>query len=262
MRSVNRLLFVVAVLALPLAAQWLDYPTAGVPRTPDGKPDLSAPAPKASDGKPDLSGVWRGLGKAFKFTLEDLANNFQTGEFPMQPWAQALVGQRRTNFGIGDREAECLTEGIPRIYGNSAAFPMKIVQTPGMIAFLYEHMWTFRQVFLDGRKLPSNPNPTWLGYSVGHWDEDTLVIDSAGFNGKTWLDDVGHPTTEALHITERLHRIDFGHMELKLTVDDPNAYTKPWTITEALQLYLDGELIEYQCLENEKDLIHIRTEKQ
>jgi len=131
-----------------------------------------------------------------------------------------------------------------------------------MIAFLYEHMWTFRQVFLDGRKLPSNPNPTWLGYSVGHWDEDTLVIDSAGFNGKTWLDDVGHPTTEALHITERLHRIDFGHMELKLTVDDPNAYTKPWTITEALQLYLDGELIEYQCLENEKDLIHIRNEKQ
>jgi hypothetical protein len=257
---IPRVILILTAFSATAAAQWLNYPEPGVPRLPDGKPNLAGPVPRTSDGKPDLSGVWRGIGN-FKL-LEDLANNFKPGEFPMQPWVEALVSWRRANFGIGDPEAECLTEGIPRIYGNSGIFPMKIVQTPGMLAFLYEHMWTFRQVFMDGRKLPSNPNPTWLGYSVGRWDEDTLVIDSAGFNGKIWLDDLGHPATEALHLTERLRRTDFGHMELKLTVDDPNAYTKPWTITEALQLYPDGELIEYQCLENEKDLIHIRKEKQ
>ena len=252
---------ILAMATVPTAGQWLGYPTPGIPRLPDGKPNLTAPAPRSADGKPDLSGIWRGDRQSVKYA-GDVAIDFKPGESPMQPWAEKLVNQRRSMFGIGDPEFECLTEGIPRIYANSAFFPLRIVETPDMIVFLYEHMWTFRQVFMDGRKLPLDPVPTWLGYSVGRWDESTLVIESTGFNGKTWLDDLGHPTTEALHLTERLRRIDFGHIEVKLTVDDPRAYTRPWTLTEALELYPDAELIEYQCLENEKDLIHIRKEKQ
>ncbi len=242
-------------------AQWLNYPDPRIPRTRDGKPDLTAPAPKSADGRPDLSGVWRGRGGRYRFTGDDLANNFKPGDFPVQNWVEWLTEHRRAAPGIDDPEIQCLIEGITRGYANSAFFPLKIIQIPGTVVFLYEHMWTFRQIFTDGRRLPDNPTPTWLGYSVGRWDGDALVIDSSGFNGKTWLDDLGHPSTESLHLTERLRRVDFGHMELILTVDDPKAYTKQWTVTEALDLFPDGELIEYQCLENERDLMHIQGYK-
>src|SRR5262249_53366934 len=137
-------------------------------------------------------------------------------------------------------------------------FPIKFAQLRDELVVLYEHFGVFRQVFLDGRALPKEPNPTWLGYSAGRWEGDDLVIESSGFNGKTWLDDLGHPTTESLSIVERLRRVDLEHIQLRLTVDDAKAYTKPWTITESLELFPDGELIEYVCNENEKDIKHYR----
>ena len=130
--------------------------------------------------------------------------------------------------------------------------PFKIIQSPGVIVILYEVETTFRQIFTDGRKLPVDPSPAWQGYSVARWEGDTLVIDTAGFNDKSWLDDPGHPHSEALRVTERFQRRDFGHMDIQITFDDPKAYTKPWTVTIPFDLYADTELMESIC-ENEKD---------
>jgi hypothetical protein len=136
-------------------------------------------------------------------------------------------------------------------------YPIKVIQEPGLVVILYELLGDFRQIFLDGRTLPRDPNPTWMGYSVGHWDDDSLVVDSAGFNGKTWLDAQGHPSTDALHLAERFRRRDFGHLDLTLTIDDPKAYTRPWAVNLPLQLLPDADLLEYVCNENEKDLKHM-----
>jgi len=133
---------------------------------------------------------------------------------------------------------------------------MKIVQTPNLVVVLYEYETIFRQIFLDGRALPQDPNPTWMGYSVGHWEGDTLVVSTAGYNDKTTLDLGGHPHTEALRVTERFHRRDAGHIDLQVTLDDPKAYTRPWTLPIELALVADGELIEYVC-ENERDARHM-----
>lgn len=241
------------LLCSALPAQWLHIPAKSTPRTKDGKPDVAAPAPRRPDGKPDLTGIWGTVSPKY---LANLAADFKPGDFPIQPWADALTKERMTGVHAGEESnANCLPQGVPRI--DATPNPFKIVQEPDLVVILYEAFGQFRQVYLDGRALPKDPNPTWLGYSMGHWDGDTLVVETTGFNGKTWLDQAGHPTTDALHVTERFRRRDFGHLDIQVTIDDPKAYTKPWTVTEPMQFLPDTDLIEFVCNENEKDLKHL-----
>lgn len=214
---------------------------------------MTAAAPRKADGKPDLTGIW---GTESPKYLANIAADFKPGEFPIQPWAETLTRERMTGIHAAEESnANCLPQGVPRI--DATPNPFKIVQEPDLVVILYEAFGQFRQVYLDGRALPKDANPTWLGYSTGHWDVDTLVVETTGFNGKTWLDQAGHPTTDVLKVTERFHRRDFGHLDIQVTIDDPKAYTKAWTVTEPMQLVLDTDLIEFVCNENEKDLKHL-----
>jgi hypothetical protein len=245
-------LVVLLWLCAPLTAQWLHYPTPGIPRTPDGKPNLSAPAPKTPDGKPDLSGIWAsvdGNGKLF----QDLGAGGV--EIPMLPWARALYKERVENLQKGHPSERCLGHGVTDF--DTHQTPRRLIQTPGIIAILFESYNHYRQIFLDGRPLPEVVQPSYLGYSVGKWDGDTLVVDTVGLNDQGWLDMNGHPQTESTHITERFRRRNFGHIDLEITINDPKAYTKPWTVALAGWRFLpDMELIESIC-ENEKDLPHM-----
>jgi hypothetical protein len=238
-----------------LPAQWLNLPATEIPRTPDGKPNLTAPAPRTADGKPDLSGIW--MAEDQKFFM-NLAQGLKPEDVSPQPWAKALQQQREENVHGDDPLARCLPHGVPRINTNGI-FPFKIIQTPGLVVILYEQLNLFRQIFMDGRKLASDLNPTWLGYSTGKWEGDTLVVETSGFNDRTWLDtEKGHPATEALHVTERIRRKDFGNLEIVATIDDPKAYTKPWTTTiQRVHLQLGTEILEFICNENEKDIPHL-----
>jgi hypothetical protein len=178
------------------------------------------------------------------------------GEVPYQPWAKALVDSRADgSHAREESDANCLPQGIPKIA--AAPAPWKIIQSSGTIVILHEAFNLWRQVFLDGRQFAEDLNPSWLGYSIGKWDGDTLVVDSKGFNGKTWLDQTGKPTTEALHVTERYRRKNFGTMEIQITIDDPKAYTKPWTATEEFRMVLNTDLLEFICNENNRDLVHL-----
>ena len=235
-------------------AQWTNYPTAGIPRTKDGKPNLFAPPPRAADGKPDLTGVWQAEGQKYFF---DLAAGLKPEEFPILPWAQAKSEEGVRNLHRDDPLALCLPHGVPRINTNGL-FPFKIVQTRSLVVILYEQFNLFRQIFLDGRKLGADVNPTWLGYSTGKWDGDTLVIDTVGFNGKAPLDtEKLHPATEALHVTERFRRPNFGTLEVVATIDDPKAFSRPWTTTvQKMNLQLETDILEFVCSENEKDAPH------
>jgi hypothetical protein len=266
-------LFAGAVLFAP--GQWLNYPTPGTPRGVDGKPNLSAKAPRASNGKPDLSGVWRteydssgdnerrfGASiTAFSVPGDDPSTfskyflnilvDFKPEDNPMRPVAVELF-RKNTEKKANSSSARCLPQGLPRTDINSYS-PFKILQTPGLIAVLYEVDNTHRQIYTDGRTLPVDPQPTWGGYSVGRWDGDTLIVDAAGFNEGTWLDSGGHPHSEALRVHERFYRRDFGHMDLSVTVDDPRMYTKPFTIKVTELLQADTDILESVCNENEKD---------
>jgi len=252
---IRNLLLISAVATIPVTAQWLNYPTAGIPRGSDGKPNLSAPPPKTRDGKPDLSGVWQADGQDYFF---DLAKGLKPEDVSMQPWAKALQQERVERSHGDDPLARCLPHGVPRINTNGL-FPFKIIQTPGVVVLLYEQLNLFRQVFMDGRTLARDLNPTWLGYSTGRWDGDTLVVESSGFNDKTWLDTtMGHPASDALHVIERFRRKDFGTLEVRATIDDPKAYTKPWTtMPQIMHLQLDTDILEFICNENEKDMSHM-----
>jgi hypothetical protein len=253
-----RLAFWMVTVVLPgsAPAQWLTNKTPNVPRTADGKPNLAAPAPKRPDGKPDLSGIWNPNPKY----LVNLAADLKPGEVAMQPWAEAIFRERAAGLHAKEEpDANCLPQGVPKI--DTAPVPWKLIQMPDQVVILYEAFTQWRQIFMDGRKLPEDPNPIWLGYSVGHYDGDTLVVESSGFNGKTWLDQQGHPSTEKLHVTEKYRRKDFGHMEIEITINDPGAYTKPWTVTEAPTLMVDTELLEFVCSENEQDVKHMVTKK-
>ena len=210
---------------------WLNYPARGTPRTRDGKPNLTAPAPRASDGKPDLSGVWQTelvnpsdsvLGESFPFAVPgddprtfskyfwNILADFKPEEAPMLPEAAELFRKNRaTAITPG---TNCLPLSMPAA-DLLAYSPFKIIQTRGVTMVLYEIDNTHRQIYTDGRKLPVDPNPTWMGYSVGRWTGDTFVVDSAGFNDRGRLDGFGHPRSEALHLQERFHRRDFGHMD-------------------------------------------------
>jgi len=251
MRFLHALAFCLA--ALPAAAQWIKVPTPGLPRKDDGTPNLAAPAPKTSDGKPDLSGIWR-QPDGVKYTI-NLAADLKPEDVPMQPWAVAEYKRRQDTLSKDDPVGYCLPPGVPEM--TSVPYPYKILQQPGEILILFEAFATFRQIFLDGRAVPKDVNPTWWGYSVGRWDGDSLVVETSGFNGRTWIDTGGHPATDALRVTERYRRRDVGHMDLQITVDDSKAYTKPWTVSYALELMPDTELLEYVCAENNRDVEHL-----
>jgi hypothetical protein len=257
MRSVVGLVIALLGVASPLSAQWLKYPTPGIPRTPDGKPDFSAPAPRTQDGKPDFSGVWGFDGGPSMFYLPA---GLKPSE--IKPWVADLLRQRGEDFGKGDQQVRCLPEG-PR-FNHFPALPRKIVQTPTLIVVLSEDL-TFRQIFMDGRPLPENPSPSFMGYAVGHWEGDTLVVESIGYKDSTWLDFAGNPHSEALRITERYRRVDFGHIEIQETFRDSDIYSRPLTATVKAMLVPDTDLLEYVCAENEKDrpkLIGTVTEDQ
>ncbi len=235
-----------------LMGQWLDYPTPSIPRTADGKPNFAAPAPRTSDGKPDLSGLWNM--NAGPGHLANVTADLKPGE--IRPWAEALYKRRLGDLGKDDPWTEkCLPAG-PRVILTGANGPSRITQTPQLIVILYEDL-TYRQIFMDGRTLPSDPNPSWMGYSVGHWDGDSLVVESTGFNDRSWLDMGGHPHTEALRTTERFRRTSFGHMDFQVTFDDAKAYTRPWTISFGVNFVADTSMLEYVCAENEKDREHL-----
>jgi hypothetical protein len=288
------------VCALPttLRAQWINYPTAGIPRTKDGKPNLKAPAPRTREGKPDLSGIWYGepvlagespdlvpllppvmFTEALKvagipapapggpkddpcpthdcISQEDFpSDGVNMGQslpgktLPYQPWARQLVVQHMAAAATDDPHAHCLPPSYPRAF----ALPQhwKIVQTRGLLVLLHEFNASFRQIFLDGRPLPVDPQPGWNGYSTGHWERDTLVVETIGFRNDLWLDIIGSPLTEAAHVTERFERVNFGTLKVQVTVNDPKAYTHPWTITMRARLVPDTELLDDICLENER----------
>lgn len=238
-------------LPLPVFAQWLKFPEKGIPRLPDGKPNLTAPPPKSRGGKPDLTGIWQPPNGY----VGNIARDLKPGEVPFQPWAETLYKQRQDTLSKDDPTGHCIPGGVPR--SDAVPYPFKIAYSDGMILILYEAVHSYRQVFMDGRALPKDPNPTWMGYSVGHWDRDTLVIETSGFVENSWLDNGGHPGTESLRVTERFHRRDFGHLDLAVVIDDPKAYTKPWTVNMVFDLLPDTELLEYVCNENNKDLEHL-----
>ena len=228
-------------LTVPLSAQWLTEPTRGIPRTPDGKPNLAAPAPRMSDGRPDLSGLWTRISRT---VLADLK--------PIQGWVEPLVQQRRENFTKDNMSIQCLPLG-PRYITSPAldvniAGMTKVVQTPALILMLNPDL-TYRQVFMDGRALEKDPNPNWMGYSVGRWEGDTLVVEDTGFNDRTWLDG-NYPHTEALRVTERYRRPDFGHLELEVTLEDRGLYANPLRARLIAELTPDTEMLEYVCNEN------------
>ena len=270
----NRRMFVLFVfLSTTAYAQWLNFPAAGTPRTRDGKPNLAAPAPNAPDGKPDLSGVWepeptplseltRVLGEHFvdlqvdlegasKYTI-NLFWDLKPEEAPLRPETAALLKQRA---GISGPTLNCLPGGIPFAM---LVTPFKMVQAPREIVMLFEHPDPPRQIHTDGRPLPKDPDPSWLGSSTGMWQGKTLVVETIGFNGKSWLDAFGHPLSESMHLTERFLRRDFGHMDVEMTFNDPKFYTRPFKVNLPMRLIPDSsDILEDVCAENEKDRVHL-----
>src|SRR5215216_6137814 len=236
---------IVLLTGVPAFAQWAKVPASTVPRTADGKPDLSAPAPRRPDGTPDLSGIWSPpVGY-----LRDLARDLKE-PVPFQPWAKALYDERAAGLHWKEEpDANCLPQGVPKVL--VAPAPWRIVQTPRIAFFVHEAFNLWWQAFMDGRQFVPHPDvaPTWHGYSTAKWEGDTLVVDSGGFNGRVWLDQLGKPSTEALHVTTRFHRKNVGHMEIGITIDDPKAYTKPWGTTVEVTLLPNTQLMEFICLE-------------
>ena len=261
-----------------LFAQWPAYPTTGVPKTADGKPNLAGPVPRAADGKPDLSGIWQYMrppGSAVpepaaeatapadrdiiplavrRSQFWNLGASFPDG-LPFQPWAAELHRKRVEENSKDNPDAHCLPLGLMQLHTHGQ--PRKMIQAPGVIVILYEANGGIRQIFTDGRPLPKDAEPWWFGYSIGKWDGDTLVVESTGFRDLGWLDVEGSVLTESGKVTERFRRVDYGHLEIQVTIDDPKAYTKPWTVTVHQRVLLDTDLIEFVCQENDKDGSHL-----
>ena len=230
-------------------AQWVNYATPGIPRTKDGKPNLAAPAPRTRDGKPDLSGIWTVPSPKY---LDNLGAD--GADISMTPWAAKLYQERQANFAKDRPSGRCLPHSVTDFDAHFQ--PKKFIQTPDVIVLLFESYHSYRQIFTDGRPLPDRRDPAWYGYSVGKWQGDTLVVDTDGVTEETWLDDSGHPHSDALHIVERFRRRDFGHLDVQLTIDDPKAYTKPWTVTIPWVYFPDTELLDWVC-DNNKDPEHL-----
>jgi hypothetical protein len=257
-------LLLALTLAPSLGAQWLGYATPNVPKKPDGTPDLAAPAPRTADGKPDLSGMWGwvNIGKPCGAQCTDtqisrefinIASTLKS-PVPYQPWAAALVKKRSIEQG-SDPNVHCMPRGAPRIWTDD--YYKRIFEVPGRVIILMERNMQYRQIFTDGRKFPADPNPTWNGYSVGHWDGDTFVVETTGFRDDLWLDAAGNPLTEQGKMTEKIRRTNYGNLEIEITIDDPKAYTKPWTVAYGISLMPDTEMLEYVCNENNKDTQHL-----
>ncbi len=243
---------VVLLQSVSLSAQWLGYREPGIPRAANGKPNLTAPAPRTPDGKPDLSGLWEPDLSPYRFdVIQDVKD-----EGIFRPAAEALFMKRALDLRRDNPVTHCLPAGPQAIFAAGSSRFYRIVQSPRMIGLLYE-LGGFRQIYTDGRPLPEDPNPTWVGYSTAHWDGDTLVVETAGFNDKTWLDMVGHPHSEKLHVTEKFHRTDFGHMQVQVTYDDPEVLNKPLTISVAVSYAADSDMLEYVCNEDEQDTQHL-----
>ena len=268
-----------AMSALSVEAQWLYHRDPKIPRTKDGQPLLTAPAPRAADGKPDLSGVWAAspsdelkgflgpdpgsnpLGTDLQFVSKYALSLFvdgKAGEEPMRPDAAAIFKKRLESNSKDSPASRCLPGGVPF---SSLIAPFKIVQTPGVTVMLFEHNNPHRQIYTDGRKHPPDPEPTWVGYSVGRWENDALVVETTGFNDKTWLDGVGHPHSDAMRVVERFRRKDLGNLEMEITIDDSGMYTKPFTVKAALRLLPDSDVLEAVCVENEKDRARPATQQ-
>ena len=266
-----------------LLGQWPAYPSAGVPKTADGKPNLAGPAPRTADGKPDLSGIWQyergpaapapaapaqapapGAQEIVPQEIVPLAVRlsqfwnlgaaFKDG-LPFQPWAAELHRHRVAENSKDNPDAHCLPLGLMQLHTHGQ--PRKMIQAPGVIVIIYEANAGLRQIFTDGRPLPNDPQPWWFGYSTGHWEGDTLAVETSGFRDLGWLDVEGSPLTESGKLIERFRRPDYGHLEIEVTIDDPKAYTKPWTVTVHQRILLDTELIEFVCQENERDSKHL-----
>jgi hypothetical protein len=267
MRRVRLGLILIAIIGLPAFgfAQWLRYPTEGVPRTADGKPDLKAPTPRLPDGKPDFSGLWHAsnpnrCGPANPFVpcgVEiggsplggNLGRNLPGG-LPYLPHAAALAKARRADDSRDDPHVRCLPDNPPRHW--TLPHLTKAIHTPKLLVLLYEVNAMYRQIFIDGRPLPEDRNPSWNGYSTARWDGDTLVVTTAGFRDDTWIDTGGSPMSDQATMTERIRRPNYGTLEIELTIDDPRNYTKPFTVTMTQDIELDTDLIDEFCLENEK----------
>src|SRR5579875_1368446 len=262
-----RIYWLLPLLAVPALGQWLHLPAAGTPRRPDGSADLTAPAPRTAEGKPDFSGMWvardelpcnvkeRGV-QCTELALTPQVINIAAGlkdGLPYRPWAAALVKQRRS---VDDPHTHCMPPNYPRAW----AFPayQKIFQTRGELVILHEFNASYRQIFFDGRGFPDDMTPAWSGYSVAHWEGDTLSVESRGFRDDNWLDTTGNLMTDAATVWERIRRPNFGSLEIEVTVNDPKAYTKPWTVTMHEKAVLDTEMIDFMCLENNKDLAHMK----
>ncbi len=260
---------IVVGLSAPVSGQWLKYPTAGVPMTADGKPNLSGPAPRLPNGKPDFSGIWL-TGNANNATCAQSEDpeaivcgaelpmgkegiNMGTslpGGLPYQEWLAVLVKERTANNAKDDPHVRCFPDTFLRAY--SLPHLLKFVQSDDLLVMLNEMNAGYRQVFTDGRPLPEDPVPSWQGYSSARWEGDTLVVDSIGFRDELWIDWNGSVITSAAKVQERIRRPDYGHLEIGVTVEDPKAYTRPWTVTLRQRLALNTELVDEICLENEQ----------
>ena len=238
-------------------AQWLKVRLPDTPRSADGSPNLKAPAPRTPDGRPDLSGIWRAANNRY---IADLGADVKGG-VPFRPDAKRIYQERLDNNGLDRPSGRCLPKGVPEGM-TIRGYPFKIVQTPKLTLVLFEIFVAWRQIHTDGRdfagfaKDPAEVHPAWLGYSVGRWEKDTFVVETRGINDRTWLDDSGYPHSDALTITERMRRPDFGRLDIEFTFDDPKMYTRAWSVTVPFELLPDTELLEYVC-ENEKDLPHM-----
>jgi hypothetical protein len=264
--------FVVAAVTLlgapPARAQWQPVPDRALRRASRGAPDLAAPAPKR-DGRPDLSGVWlpdtdplppgeQTVEGDLEFPrhMNNYAADLKEEDLQIKPWAAELLKTRLEDSGGLDPAAHCKPLGMPFL--NAAPLPYKIVETPGLVLVLYEGDTVFRQVFLDGREPVEDAVPRIMGYSTGKWQGDTLVVDTVGFRDRDFIDAMGHPHSDKLHLIERFRRPDVGHLEIEMTIDDPGAYLQPLTYTVKASLLPDTDLLEYFCAENEKDAPHYR----
>jgi hypothetical protein len=262
-------LFTAFFASTDLAAQWVRYSTAGAPRKADGTVDMSASTPRMTDGKPDLSGTWtsdevdpRRPGvppNPHDATTSRRMINLGVdlpGGLPYQPWLAALVKQRTANHAIDDPHVRCFPDNFLRAYGMPHL--LKFAHAPSLLVVLNEWNASYRQIFMDTRPLPDDPQPSWQEYSSAKWSGDTLVIDTIGLRDDTWIDWNGSVVTEAAKVREQIRRPDFGHLEVQITVDDPKAYTKPWTVTLKQRIVVDAELIDEMCLENEQSLKHMK----
>jgi hypothetical protein len=238
------------LLHVSLSAQWLEWRTPGIPRAADGKPDLTAATPRTPDGKPDFSGLWQPEPNPYRFdVIQDLED-----EAIFRPAAEAIFLGRVADFRRDDPVTNCLPGGPSDMLNTM----YRILQSPTVMALLFESgTGRYRQIYMDGRTLPENPVPTWLGYSVGRWDGDTLVVESGGFNDRTWLDRAGHPHSEKLRVRESFRRVDFGHMQYQITFDDPETLTKPLTLSLAVNYRPDTDMLENVCNENNRDRVHM-----